>query len=221
MKKNTDGSISIQTFRRLPGYYNCIKSLRSKGMDTVSAPTIAKDMGLNEVQVRKDLAAVSIYGGQPRIGFKADDLLDSIGAFLGYNNVKDAILIGVGQLGRALLTYKGFEENGVRIVTAFDSVAPPGGMIFAEKKIFPMEKFPELCRRLNIHIGIITVPANAAQEICDKMVECGILAIWNFAPVHLNAPSDVLIHNENMALSLALLSQHLTEKMNNKHSPLL
>lgn len=206
-------AISIQAFRRMPDYYNYIKALRDTGVKTVSAPAIARQMGLNEVQVRKDLAAVSQSGGRPRTGFAVAELLESIGACLGYNNIDDAVLVGAGQLGRALLAYKGFEEKGVRIVAAFDADPALAGAGFGGKKVLPLDKLAALVKRMKVHIGIITVPAEAAQEVCDLMVQGGILAVWNFAPVLLKVPEGVLVQNENMAAGLALLSQHLADKL--------
>ena len=202
-------TISIHAFRRLPQYYNYLKLLRNAGVEQVSAPIIAKKMGLNEVQVRKDLAAVSERGGKPRTGFNVIELLRDIGRYLGYDNIQDAVLVGAGYLGSALLSYKGFEEYGVKIVAAFDNNDECVGSENFSRIIYPVDKLPDLCKRLNVRIGIITVPGESAQEICDLMVKSGIQVIWNFAPVHLLAAKEIFVQNENMAVSLALLSQHL------------
>jgi len=136
-------------------------------------------------------------------------LLQDIGNYLGYDNVQDAVLVGAGYLGSALLSYRGFNEYGIKIVAAFDSNETCVGHENFSKIIYPIEKFADLCKRLNVHIGIIAVPGENAQQICDLMVKSGIKAIWNFAPVHLLAAKEILVQNENMAVSLALLSQHL------------
>lgn len=202
---------SLQMFRRLPSYYNYLKALHASRMEHVAASAIAREMCLNEVQVRKDLAAVSRSPGKPRMGFVVEELLESIGECLGYNSRKDAILVGAGHLGKAMLGYRGFEEYGVRIVAAFDNNAKLVGKTVAGKKIFDVSMLSSLCEQKNIHIGIITVPAEHAQAVCDALVKGGISAIWNFAPVHLRVPDHILVQNENMAASLALLSRHLTE----------
>jgi redox-sensing transcriptional repressor len=209
------GALPLQTFKRLSGYYNYLRGLQTA---YASSPSIAREMGLNEIQVRKDLAAVSNIPGKPRKGFNVENLLDSIGECLGYNNSKDAVLVGAGKLGKALLSYKGFAEHGMSIVAAFDRDKSVVGVDVDDKKVFPMSKLPSLCRRMNIHIGIITVPAQYAQEVCDVLVKSGIRAIWNFAPTHLKAPEDVLVQNENMAAQLALLSRHLAEKLERKNA---
>ena len=209
----SDSGMSLQTFRRLPSYYNYLRELCTANVAYISAPTIAGEMGLNEVQVRKDLAAASRSPGKPRKGFAVAELMDSIGECLGYHNNEDAILVGVGKLGKALLAYKGFEEHGVRIIAAFDVEESIVGTSVAGKKVLPLDKLPSLCRRMGVRIGIITVPAPHAQVACDFLVESGMMAIWNFAPIHLHTPKDVLVQNENMAAHLALLSQQLSETL--------
>jgi len=206
--------ISKQTLKRLPDYLNFLKSLQKDHEAYISAPTIAKAMRLNEVQVRKDLAAVSTSAGKPKKGFLITELIKSISSFLGYGNAKEAVLVGTGQLGRALLSYSGFENYGMKIVAAFDKL--PVSSTISSKPVLTMDKLEDLCRRMHVHIGIITVPEPAAQEVCDKLVRSGVLAIWNFAPVHLRVPEHILVQNENMAVSLALLSKHLKKSIDRK-----
>ena len=205
-------SVSRQTLQRLPDYLNCLKALYKKGTSTVSAKTIAEILDLGEIQVRKDLASVST-GGKPKIGYVTLDLIKDLEDYLGYHDSHDAVLVGAGKLGKALLSYEGFKEYGLNIVAAFDAKGAEDNKDGSEGKILPVESLSDLCRRLQIRIGIITVPASAAQEICDLLVQSGVLAIWNFAPTHLNVPENILVKNENMAASLAVLSQHLTKKM--------
>lgn len=138
-------------------------------------------------------------------------LINEIESFLGYNNVHDAVLVGAGRLGRALMGYDGFKSYGLNILAAFDSNADCIGTTESGKQIFSMERLGDICRRLGVHIGIITVPADQAQAVCDALVEAGIKAIWNFAPIHLYVPDGVLVQTENMAASLAMLSKHLAE----------
>lgn len=202
------GRISLQTLKRLPNYYNYLKGLSARGEAHVAAPEIASAMALNDVQVRKDLASVSSCPGTPRRGFSVEALLRDIGTCLGYNNLEDAVLVGAGKLGRALLGYEAFEQHGISIVAAFDS--DPRAVAESDK-IFEMDKLASLCERLHVHIGIITVPADQAQQVCDLLVQSGVTAIWNFASVHLSAPSHVLVQNENLAASLALLARQLEQ----------
>lgn len=209
MEYNNYKSISQSVLNRLPMYLNYLKSLPSSIPSNISATAIANALNMGEVQVRKDLAAVS-DGGKPKIGYIVSDLIDQLEIFLGYKDVDDAVIIGAGKLGKALLDYEGFTGYGLNIVAAFDI-----NESLTDKKIFPMSKFEDLCKRMKIRIGIITVPADQAQAVCDLMVKNGILAIMNFAPVHLNVPQNVILHNENLATSLALLSKKLTTQIYN------
>lgn len=205
-------AISHQAIRRLPYYHKYLKNLNAPDDATVSAATIASDLRLYEVLVRKDLAAVSRTSGKPRVGFRVGDLIADIEHVLGYDNHDIAVLVGVGHLGKALLCYRGFEEYGLEIVAAFDCARTVQGKKVDGREVFPLEKLPNLCRRLGVKIGIVTVPQESAQEVCDLLVESGIRAIWNFAPTHLRVPPDILVQSENMAASLAILSKHLSEE---------
>ena len=203
--------ISTQTLRRLPYYLNYLVSSEQDSEGYVSAATVAAAMNLNEVQVRKDLATVCQARGVPKKGFPVSDLIEGLRDCLGQNNVNDAILVGAGNLGRALLSYKGFEQYGLNIVAAFDLKEGDAN----GKKIFTLDKLPDIIDRLGIKIAVITVPGDAAQQVCDILTENGILAVWNFAPAHLKVPDGVLVQNENMASSLAVLSNHLKSKIEN------
>ena len=204
-KKN----LSKQALKRLPVYMSYLKSLDNAETEYISSSSVAKALDMNDVQVRKDLAAVCKTSGIPKKGFALRDLISGISDFLGYGNGNDAILIGAGNLGMALLSYRGFDNYGINIVAAFDS----RDEVVDNKNIYHISKLGEVCNELNVKIGIITVPVDAAQSVCDMLVESGILAIWNFAPTHIKAPEDILVQNENMASSLALLSNHLRKKI--------
>lgn len=203
-------NISKHTLQRLPMYLSYIQSLPGDAPKNISATTIAEALQLNDVQVRKDLASVS-SSGKPKVGYNVKDLIAELEAFLGYNDIDNAVIVGAGSLGKALLNYSGFKAYGLNIIAAFDLCEEPTE--FQGKTVFPIAQLESFCRKVNVHIGIITVPASSAQEICDLLVESGIRAIWNFAPVHLVVPDGILVQNENMASSLALLSNHLREQM--------
>jgi len=206
-----DQVISKQALQRLPFYLGYLKSLDKTANATISATTIADALRLNQVQVRKDLAGICSLG-RPKVGYATEELIQEIEHFLGYDNAEMAVIVGAGRLGKALLTYPGFEEYGLNVVAAFDQDPRLANTQENGKSILPLSKMKNLCQRMKIHIGIITVPAEAAQEACDALVESGILAIWNFAPTHLNVPETILVQNENMAASLAVLSKHLSQK---------
>lgn len=204
-------SVSRQTLERLPLYLSYLKALPKDSPDNISATIIAGALKLNHVQVRKDLAAVS-SSGKPKIGYITEALIKEIEQFLGYDDTDDAVIVGAGKLGRALLDYDGFKGYGLNILAAFDIDESLVRTEANGKPVLPMDKLKDLCQRLKVHIGIITVPAKHAQEVCDILADCGILAIWNFAPVNLVVPDHILVQNENMASSLAILSNHLKEK---------
>ena len=204
--------ISKSVLKRLPGYLAYLKNMPEDAPAHISATALAAALGMGEVQVRKDLALVS-DGGRPKIGYLRSALVEDIEAFLGYDNTTDAIIVGAGKLGCALLGYEGFAEYGLNIVAAFDRT-PHEDM--SGKPVYPVDNLPSFCKRNKVLMGIITVPAAHAQEVADRMIECGIKAIWNFAPVHLEAPSHILIQNQNMATNLAVLSMHLRAQMKPK-----
>ncbi|HHX57507.1 MAG TPA: redox-sensing transcriptional repressor Rex [Clostridiales bacterium] len=213
MKRNV---LSKTVLERLPTYLHYLKSLPANAPENISATTIANELGLGEVQVRKDLASVSNLG-KPRIGYIVSYLIDELDAVLGYNNSNDTVIVGAGKLGKALLAYEGFKNYGFNMVSAFDIDEEITGQTEMGKNVFPLSEFKKMCKDMRIKIGVITVPAEQAQAVCDLMIESGILAIWNFAPTHLNVPNNILVQNENMATSLALLSSHLTEQMNEEN----
>ena len=207
--------IPKSTLSRLPLYYSHIRKMQQQGDKYVSAAAVAQSLNLNPVLVRKDLSGVSSVEGKPRAGFKIDTLLHDLSEFLGYNKVDEAILVGVGSLGRLILTNTEFSSMGLDIAVGFDKDPDLVGLQIGSKYILPMEKMESYIKRTGVKIGIITVPADQAQSVCDQMVECGILAIWNFAFTLLNVPKGILVKNENLPSSLAVLSQQLANKLNN------
>ena len=206
--------ISKAVLKRLPGYLAYLKAIPDDHSPYISATALANALGMGEVQVRKDLAMVS-DGGRPKVGYLRESLIDDIEQFLGYDNTTDAVLIGAGKMGQALLDYSGFSEYGLRILAAFD-IAPALDMTSGGKPVYPMVQLREFCNTHKIRMGIITVPAAHAQQVCDNLISCGIRAIWNFAPTHLDVPAHILVQNENMATSLAVLSMHLQAQRKEK-----
>ena len=202
-------NMSRQALKRLPVYMSYLKTINNDVTEYVSSSTVAKELGLNEVQVRKDLSAVCKSSGVPKKGFLIEDLIGGISDYLGYESGKVAVLLGAGNLGMALMSYVGFENYGIKIVAAFDS----NSAVTDGDRVLELSELGRICREYNVKIGIITVPERSAQKACDMLVENGIKAIWNFAPTYLKAPEDILVQNENMASSLALLSNHLRMKM--------
>lgn len=201
-------SISKATLGRIPRYLSFLRGLSPERVPYISATTISKELDLGEVQVRKDLAVVS-GTGKPRLGYEVEVLIEQLEDCLGCNKHTLAVLVGAGRLGRALLQYEGFAHFGVKITAAFDSNDEVINLD-SSTEILPMNQFDVFCKEHNICIGIITVGEGSAQAVCDQMVKNGITAIWNFAPCKLQVPSGVILQNENLALSLAHLSNQLS-----------
>lgn len=205
--------ISKSVLKRLPGYLAYLKSIPTDASPYISATALANALGMGEVQVRKDLAMVS-DGGRPKIGYPRETLIDDIEQFLGYDNTTDAVLIGAGKLGQALLGYGGFAAYGLNILAAFD--IDPKIDAADGKPVYHISQLEGFCRTHKVLMGIITVPGQCAQQVCDQLIACGIKAIWTFAPTHLEVPSNILVQHENMATSLAVLSMHLQAQIKDK-----
>jgi redox-sensing transcriptional repressor len=204
-------SIPQPSLRRLPQYHHYLVELETKGITRVSCSVIGNDLGLVAVQVRKDLQYTGIIG-KPKTGYSVSELIAAIETFLGWNKINEAFLVGAGNLGTALLGHERFSKFGLHIVAAFDTDPAKVGKWIHEKAVLPLEKLADLAPRMSIHLGIITSPAETAQAIADEMVRVGIQAIWNFAPVKLNVPEHIIVHNEDLYNSLASLSWKLARR---------
>ena len=203
-------NVTKATLGRLPQYLQFLNGLPPGQYDHISATTIAKMLSLGEVQVRKDLAAVSGLG-KPKVGYRTSELITDLEDALGCKKLTPAILVDAGKLGRALLDYNGFEEYGVQITAAFDCNEQVLRMNKTSKEILPIRSLKKYCTENGIRIGIITVGSGSAQDVCDQMLEAGITAIWNFAPCQLKVPDNVLVKQENLALSLAHLNSQISK----------
>ncbi len=205
----TNREIPEPTLRRLPVYYQYIKKFsQDNKSDFISCTQIARELHLIAIQVRKDLEYTAAQG-KPKVGYCVSDLLRAIECFLGWNNTTEAILVGSGHLGAALLGYNGFKDYGLNIIAAFDNDTQKIGKEIRGRKIHSIKKMPDIVKRTNIKIGILTAPGEVAQELADSMIDAGIRAIWNFAPTKISASSEVIIQHENLASTLAVLSKRL------------
>lgn len=206
--KTTEVRISKATLRRLPRYYGHLKWMMSQGREVVSCTRLADKFGCDASGVRKDLEAVGVKG-RPRVGFDIADTLDAIEEYLGWKNVREAVLVGAGKLGLALMGYHGFAVKGLKILCAFDSDSTKAGREAAGLGVYPMEKLSELTTRLGVRIGVLCVPYLAAQSAADAMVAGGVKAIWNFTPAQLDVGDDVIVENVDLSASFAALSGRL------------
>lgn len=207
--KEGKGVISKATLARMPLYLHYLQEENSKGAKYISSTVIAQNISVSSVLVRKDLAFVSSEAGRPRLGFAVSRLIVDIEKFLGFDNLSEAIIVGAGGLGRAFLGYEGFKSNGLKIVAAFDVDKNLIGTSVAGKRILALSQLSQFVRSRKIKLGIITVPKHAAQGVLNLLVEAGIEAVWNFAPAPLRVPKNVVIKNEDLAASLAILAGKL------------
>ena len=208
MKKTTP--IPARTIERMVLYKRLLIDLKSKGVHTLFSHQLAALAHNTSTQVRRDLMEIG-HSGSPRKGYDVTELISNISGILDGSKERIIALVGVGNLGRALLSYGGFGSYGLSIIAGFDTSPEVVGTTVAGKEIFHASRISELCSRLGVHIGIITAPAAAAQSACDALTAGGVRAIWNFAPVRLTLPPGVIVTNENLAASFAALSGRLSQ----------
>lgn len=211
MRTSAAHPIPQASLRRLPQYHHYLVELESRGVRQVSCSVIGRDLNCIPVQVRKDLQFTGIIG-RPKTGYAVAELIKAIEAFLGWNNVNEAFLVGAGNLGTALLGHERFSRFGLRIVAAFDNDLAKIGSGIHGREVLPLGQMVGLAQRMSIHLGIITAPAEVAQGVADEMAIAGILAIWNFAPVKLKVPAHIFVHQEDLYSSLASLSWKLAAR---------
>mgnify|MGYP004651207655 FL=1 len=198
--------ISRPALGRIPMYLRFLKGL-PESMQSISSTVIAKELGLGEVQVRKDLGALC-GSGKPKVGYQRKELIESLEKFMTGDKV-EAVIIGAGRLGKALLDYSGFEDFGISVLAAFDAKTQEDTVSEGGKPILPMSEFSEFCKTHKIGIGIIAVPSDTAQSVSNLFYENGVRLMWCFAPCQLYKPADAVIQYENLALSLAHLKMQI------------
>ncbi len=209
MTTNLPQNISTPTLLRLPSYLDVIHRAKNAGKTRLSSAEIGKELGYGSVQVRKDLASVS-NAGKPRTGFDIYKLEDDIRDTLGFNEEKNAVLLGVGHLGRALMNYEGFRENGLHILAGFD-VKPTHDSTLKDK-VLTLNELEAFVAENVIDLAIICTPASEADRAAETIVNAGIKAIWNFAPTTLHVPDEIVVQNENIAESLGVLWYNMINK---------
>jgi redox-sensing transcriptional repressor len=198
----------LSCVKRLPSYLQLLRVLQAEGQEYVSGTVLASVHHLEPVIVRKDLAITGI-AGTPRVGFRVTELINAIERFLGWDNQTKAVLVGTGNLGAALLGYRGFENYGLLIVAAFDVDPQKIGKWVHGYKVQSMNQLAGFVRRGEIKLGVLTVPAGVAQIAVDGMIQAGIRGIWNFTSVKLQVPVTVVAQKEDLAEGLAVLSHRL------------
>lgn len=210
MKKPARPEIPRKTIYRLSIYLRCLHRLKSNGIRTVSSDALAKAAGVKPTQLRKDLTYFGQFGTRG-LGYDVEQLAAMISDLLGTNSLQPVILIGVGNLGLALLTYRGFEQEGFEIIAAFDVNIDRRRTKHVKQPIYSMEKLEEIVQARGVRMAVLTVPATSAQEVANRLVKCGIVGILNFAPLVLQVPEDVMVNNVNLAIELENLSYFIQE----------
>lgn len=208
-------SYPVNSIRRMPAYLRLARAMGARGEHLVSSSHIAAQLGLDPIQVRKDIQLTGMIG-RPKLGYAIGELAAAIEKFLGWNNTSLAFLAGAGSLGSAILGYDGFGNNGLDIAVAFDRDPARIGRSVHGKDVLHVDKLAGLAQRMHPHVGIITVPAAAAQEVADLMYYGGIRAIWNFAPVMLTMPDSVVVENVHLSSSLAVLTARMKNLQQSK-----
>jgi redox-sensing transcriptional repressor len=199
------GSIPRKTVYRLSLYYRVLQRLQSNKIQTVSSATLANVSGVKPTQLRKDLAYLGHFGTRG-LGYNVDALVTKLLQVMGTASLQPVILVGVGQLGSALLGYDGFEREGFEIVGAFDADSARARFGTLKIPVRPMEELPAFVLEHGIKIAILSVPGHVAQEVANKLVGSGIQAILNFAPAVLQVPERAVVSSVNLAAELENLS---------------
>lgn len=204
LNKNVRPEIPRKAVYRLSVYFRSLQRLRANGIQTVSSEALAKAAGVKPTQLRKDLTYFGQFGTRG-LGYDVDQLSKMISARLGTTRLQPVVLVGVGNLGLALLSYRGFAKEGFEIIAAFDIDTTQRGKDH-HVPIYPMEKMTDIIARNNVKMAILTVPASAAQDAANRLIESGVTGILNFAPLVLDTPEDVTVNNVNLAIELENLS---------------
>jgi len=203
--RNSRPEIPRKTVYRLSIYLRCLQRLLDNGIKTVSSEALAGAAGVKSPQLRKDLTYFGQFGTRG-LGYDVEQLIAMITELLGTSHLQPVILIGVGNLGRALLSYRGFQKEGFGIVAAFDVEHEPENDKRVSQSVLPMSELPKFVRENNVQMAILCVPPEEAQEVANDLVECGVTGIMNFAPTVLQVPDEVTVNNVNMAIELENLS---------------
>ena len=205
MKKAGRPIIPRKTIYRLSIYLRCLARLRENKIGTVSSEALAKAAGVKPTQLRKDLAYFGTFGTRG-LGYDVNELSVKISDELGTTSLQPVILVGVGNLGLALLSYRGFEKEGFEIIAAFDAAPKRKRDKELKQPLLGMTEMPDFIREHGVKMAILSVPAAAAQTVANQLIESGVMGILNFSPIVLAVPEDVMVNNVNLAIELENLS---------------
>lgn len=204
-------NIPEPALRRLPWYLAYVKLLKNQGESYVSSTQIAKKINVSPTQIAKDLSYVNI-SGKTRVGYEIDQLIDVLEEFLGFRSSHKAVLFGVGSLGAALLADSGLEQYGLKILAGFDIKDDIVNTKINNIPVYHADEFIERNRKtIKAEIGVLTVPADIAQQTADYLIEGGVRGIWNFTPFRIRVPEDVVLQNTSIYAHLAVMFNRLKQ----------
>lgn len=203
-------TVSVRQLERYPHYLNLLLSLRNSGVETITTLTISQLMGNSEEQVRKDFQVVTRESGTPGKARDINILIDDLKNYLGYNTESKAIVVGVGHLGNAFMSFSGFDDFGLNVVAGFDVDNKIIGTEVNGKPVYSIYEIDKIIRQIGVEIAILTTPKKVAQEVANRLANSGIKAIWNFVPIKLDV-ENVIVENVELASSLAILSHKLNQ----------
>ena len=210
MKKVVRTEIPRKAIYRLSVYSRCLHRLENNGIHTVSSEVLAKAAGVKPTQLRKDLTYFGQFGTRG-LGYEVKQLIEMISELLGTKSLQPVVIVGIGNLGRALLSYRGFEREGFEVVGAFD--VNPSQYLSNDRPIDvqAMDVLPKIINEHVIKMAVLCVPPAAAQEVANQLIEYGVVAILNFAPIVLSVPDEITVNNVNLAMELENLSYFINE----------
>ncbi|MEG2947687.1 MAG: redox-sensing transcriptional repressor Rex, partial [Bacteroidales bacterium] len=185
------------TLRRLPWYLAYLKLLKDKGEEYVSSTQISKEINVDASQIAKDLSFINI-SGKTRVGYEVNSLVEVLENFLGFKKTHRAFILGAGSLGAALLHDNGLEQYGLQVVAAFDVNPNKIGTVINGIPVYHIDDLQKYRKELDANIGILTVPVDKAQAVADRVIECGIKAIWNFTPFRIRVPKNIVVQNTSI-----------------------
>ncbi len=203
-------NISMAVIRRLPKYHRYLGDLLEKDIHRISSKELSDIIGFTASQIRQDLNNFGGFG-QQGYGYNVDALHNEIGKILGLDKKYNAILIGAGNLGQAIANYAGFRKAGFEIKALFDANPRMIGLKIRDFEVLDSQDIESFVKENKIDIAILCIPRNGAQELVNKLVSVGIKGVWNFAPIDLDVPKDVIVENVNLTESLFTLSYLMQE----------
>jgi len=196
------------TLRRLPGYLSYFKAIHSSKVNLISSGQIAKIFKVDSTLVSKDLAYTGVKG-RTKVGYQLEELIEKLEKFLDYKTQENAFLFGVGNLGKALINYEGLKDHGLKIVAAFDVDPCIINTTINDVRVFALDDFRDLSRKIPARIGIITTPDKKAQETADILVAWGMKAIWNFTPQSIKVPDNIVVEKTSIYSDLTVILHKL------------